>query len=271
MVRHASNTASFISGSKFRTALKPIVQLIQNPGRKSKGVFLVGCGRSGTNILVNSLEKLWDIQLYNENNPKAFVKWRFRELDVIESLISNSSARLVLFKPIMETYRTRALLNYFADSRFIYQVRHYDDVVNSILRGPFGTRKKTVKAWLDTDFREFSAYPPSKSTKSLIGSLYSDDLNDESGSALYWMVQNRFFIDQDLHSEARVLRVNYEDLVNSPENVFTDICNFIGCRYKKRLIRGISAGSIKKYKRPDLHPRVRSACDELWEMLSSIA
>ncbi len=231
-------------------------------------VFLTGCGRSGTNFLVGQLSRLWKIKLYNEMNPEAFQQWRLRDLSEVEKLVQKSCAPVVLFKPLNDTYRMSELLARFTNAKIIFQFRHYNDVVNSIIRGPFGTRKPLIKGWIETDFEEFSLYPPDQSTKTMIKSLYHDELNDESGSAIYWLLQNQFLLDQNLLHNPMVMLVQYESLIKAPQKTFGQVCEFINIRNAKKELKGVKSSSIHKHHKPDIVPEILSECESLWGKLT---
>lgn len=239
----------------------------QKKGKRSP-CFLQDAGVLELTFLVRQLNKLWQIQLYNETDPKAFQEWRLRDFNTIEKLVEKSYAPVVLFKPINDTYRMTELLSRFNSSKIIFQFRHYNDVTNSIIRGPFGSRKQLVKEWIDTDFSEFSRYPPHRNTKELIRSLYKDSLNDESGSVLYWLLQNRFLLDQNLLQEARVILVQYEHLVKNTENTLNQIYDFINITNTKRDLAGVRSTSINKNQVPDIEPEILSECESLWNILT---
>lgn len=250
-----------------RNIIKNTVQRFRYKKGGSTPVFLNGCGRSGTNFIVGRLNNVIEVDLYNENNPKAFNDWRLRDFGVIKNLILSSYAPIILFKPINDTYRMAKLLEEFTGSKIIFQFRHYDDVVNSIVRGPFGERKSLVKYWIETDYKEFKLFPPGEQTKNIIKQLYSDNLNDESGSALYWYLQNRFIVDQELLDNPNVILIPYEKLVCDPENTFQHLCNFLGIKYRTRMLRGLKTSSIRKNKSPDINAPILAACEKLWAIL----
>jgi hypothetical protein len=247
------------------TYLKPIHQRVDNPTRTTKPIFLVGCGRSGTNMLVFRLEKSWQIELFNENHPAAFQNFRIRDLATIEEVIDRSYAGLALFKPILSTPQTPILLTYFPTSQAIFVFRHYNDVINSSIKR-FGllNRLDHVNAWVNDDFAEFGAYQPPEKTKEIICSLWAPTLSPETGAALYWIFYNQLFIDMQLNQNGRVLLVRYESIVNNPKSEFEKICSFLNLRFEKDYGAGLFSTSVKKNAPPDIEEKVREVCDNLW-------
>ena len=239
-----------------------------NPSGRSTPAFLVGCGRSGTSMIVHQLDKSWRIDLFNEDNPAAFEKWRLRDLEVIAGLMRDSSAEIVVFKPILNTHQTRDLLAKFPESRVIFTFRQYDDVINSSLKR-FGVdnRLNHIRSWMSNDFGEFKSADPPQETKQLIRSLWRPELNAQSGAALYWLFYNRLYYDLHLDQENRALLTRYETIVADPERHFKTICAFLGISYEPNLAEGVFASSIRRDPSPDIDPQVNAACEDLWQRL----
>jgi hypothetical protein len=66
-----------------------IVRRLSNPYKNNSSVFLVRCGRSGTNMLLRGLGKSYMVELYNESHPAAFKKWRLKNFSTIEQLTAS--------------------------------------------------------------------------------------------------------------------------------------------------------------------------------------
>lgn len=249
--------------------MKQIYQYVDNPTRKTDPIFLVGCGRSGTNMLVFRLANSWQIELFNEDHPAAFKDFRIGDLNTIHEVVDRSYARIALFKPILSTTQTSNLLSYFPTSRAIFVFRHYYDVINSSIKR-FGllNRLDHVNAWINDDFAEFGTFQPPKKTKELIRSSWEPKISPETGAALYWIFYNQLFIDMHLNQNERVLLVRYESLVNNPIREFERLCGFLNLRFDPNYVAGIFSTSVKKNKPPDIGEKVRHACDNLWIRLS---
>jgi len=223
-------------------------------------------------MLVSSLNRSWNIDLFNEDNPQAFENWCLRDLSVIESLVEHSYAPIVLFKPILDTYRTGQFLSYFANAKVIFIFRQVDDVVNSSLK-KFGPEDRIghINDWVANDFREFSMAMPPQPTRELIRGLWKPGLSPESGAALYWLFQNRLFFDLNLSRNKKVVLVQYESIVTSPAHKFRKLCEFLNIKYAPKFSKGIFVSSIKRDNVPEIDNEIRDACDLLFEQLGSFA
>lgn len=254
----------------------------QNPSGQSTPVFLLGNGRSGTSMLVFHLTRSWHIELYNEDNPSAFEKWFLRDFAIIDDLIEQSPAPIVLLKPIKDTYQVRNLQAHFSNSKVLFSCRHFDDVINSSIKRfyiDYGRKVgKTIEQitppvdrWMADDFAEYSASPPPEATKDFIRSLWHKDLNLESKIAMHWLFVNRLFFDLQLYRNMAVKLIRYESLVSHPEQQFKAICQFLEIPFTQEMVADVFASSINKKDSPPLNDDIRQACDALWQKLSDTA
>ena len=164
-------------------------------------------------------------------------------MEEIELLIQKSFARKVLFKPIVETYRAAELLRKFDGAKVVFIARHYADAIESIARF-FEQLQATLVIWAKSTMND--PLPPNVSTltRGTFDCLYRKDLSQKEAAALYWIVYNSAYSALQLHKTKRVLLTFYEDIVQSPQEEFERVCNFIGAPYSSRMKRGIVTTSI---------------------------
>lgn len=259
---------------------KYIRQRRQNPGSYSTPVFLIGSGRSGTNMLASNLAKSWQVDLFNEDNPAAFEKWFLKDFTVIETLVERSYAPIVLFKSLKDTYRANIFLSNFPTSKILFIFRHHNDVVNSalkkfydenglVIKPVFADRRAPVLRWIDTDFAEFSLAPPPNETKQFIKSMWKPSLNLESTIALDWLFTNRLFFELGLFNSNRVCLISYEKVVMEPVEAFQFLSNFLDMSFDPKMAKDIFSSSVKRDPAPELDDHIESECDALWERLRS--
>lgn len=251
---------------------RSIMRRMLHPSGESRPAFIVGCGRSGTSMLIFHLARTWQVEAYNEDNPAAFHNFRLRDLDTVERLVRDSRAPLTLFKPILSTTLTPSLLQRFPECRVLFVARHYSDVIHSSLRR-FGreNRLNHVRAWMAEDFAEFSFAPPPEGTRCAVSDLYRPDLTPEEGAALYWLFYNRLYFDLGLDAEPRVCLVRYESLVEQPEHHFRAIAKRLGIAYTPAMAQGVTAAAVGRSAPPTLSPDIQDACDGLWRELCDVA
>lgn len=223
-------------------------------------------------MLVVQLGRTWQLDIYNENNPAAFEDWFLRDLPTIHQLVSESHAPIVLFKPILETYRASHLLKSFPDSRIIFAFRHYHDVINSSLK-KFGemNRISHVNSWIQDDFSEFADLLPPSETQQYIRDLWRPNLSPQAGAALYWLFQNRLFFDLGLLDTNNARLVCYEAVVADPISQFASLCDFLGVRFESSMTKGIFDSSIHRDSPPIIIDHIRQECEQMWQRLTMTA
>lgn len=264
---------------KTKTSLrKRLWQGWYNPTGRSIPVFLVGNGRSGTNMLARQLGKSWQVELYNEDHPTAFQDWRLKDLTIIEELVICSRAPVTLFKAQQDTHLTRVLLSHFPTAKSLFIFRHYHDVVNSARKkfwndhNPSGPKKigesiTVVESWIKSDFAALGDVPLPEETKNFIKSRWNPNLGIESAIALHWLFRNRLFFDMNLYQEPRIKSVQYESVVLDPTREFQDICRFLELQFEFKMADGIFSSSIKRGPPPPIDLRIEADCKELWQRL----
>jgi hypothetical protein len=245
---------------------------VSNPLKKSTPVFLIGCGRSGTNMLTRSLNKSFQVDLFNEDNPAAFENWRIKDLDQISKLIHSTYAKIKIFKPILDTHLAGEYISKFGNSKVIFIFRNYYDVINSSVKlfGPDNWPDR-VRDWVENDFSEFNAAPPSDRLKESLVSMWHFELSAYGCIALYWYFYNSLYFDLELDHSDRVMLVNYENIALHKKSELRRICRFLRITYFPGMAKDIHASSIHRDPPPSIETSIQAACDKLWEKLHRIA
>jgi hypothetical protein len=264
-VEYKQNVALYRAKRKGRHYLKRLYQLI-SPSRAARPVFILGSGRSGTDIVSHCLSKAWDVELVNEDNPKAFDNWRLKSLDVVERTVHASNAGLVLFKPIVETLRANEFLAEFQSAAVVFVVRNPNDAINSMVRFFGEAQIRAVKSWVETDFARQPQAPAE--LREFIANHYHPDLSVEDAAGLYWLLYNSSYLFLDLQSSSRVTKIRYENLVQQPDETMQEICDFLGMKWFPSMTDEVYAGSVGKNRKPDLSPAIEERCRGVWERLT---
>lgn len=219
-------------------------------------------------MIVFHLERSWQVDLYNENNPEAFNNFRLRSPEVVEALVEQSLAKVVLFKPILSTQQSKTLLSRFPESKVIFAFRHYHDVINSSINrfGPDNWLDR-VNKWGINDFSEFGEDQPPNRTKESFRSLWRTGLTPAEGVALYWMFYNQLYFELNLKTHDRAMLVEYESIVRKPKIEFARICQFMEIEFDPAFVDGVFKSSIRKSAPVDLSPDLQEECEDLWVSL----
>lgn len=225
-------------------------------------VFVAGVQRSGTNMMMDVLEKSYETDVYHERDGRAFDNYQMRERPVIHRLAERSPAPLFIIKSLCELQDLRALMEEFAPAKVLWVMRHYEDVVNSMLVS-FRNQAKQVRRIVEyRDDGWWLGRGMSDETYALVCRLATPDLDDVNAAALQWYFRNQLFFDQGFDRDPRVLAVNYESLVSDPHQQFRRIFDFMDLRYTPRVAASVFASSIRRRSPPALRPEIRALCDE---------
>ena len=242
--------------------------ILRTTRQHSRAVFLVGSGRSGTDIMAHCLSRSMDVKLINETDTLAFKNWRLKDLNTVKQAVTSSGAPVVLLKPIVETMRVKELLDTFHASRALFLIRDYRDAINS-MASFFGEKHvRAVTSWIESDFRRFPLVPGD--LRSLVGRIWEEDCSVESACGIYWLVYNSSYLFLDLRMDERIRIMNYEMLVMEPENTLRGVCDYLGLQYNNDMIADVYATSVNRRPAPSLQPVLQHYCEETWNHLIKI-
>lgn len=264
-VENKQNVLLYRAKRRGRHYLKLLYQRV-TPSHETRPVFILGSGRSGTDIVAHCLGKAWSVELINEDNPKAFDNWRLKSLDTVKGAVNASNATLVLFKPIVETLRANEFLSEFQSAVVVFVVRNPFDAINSMARFFGESHVRAVMSWVETDFARQPKAPAE--IREFIASHCHADLSVVDAAGLYWLLYNSAYFFLDLESNSRVTMIRYENLVQKPEETMQEICDFLGMKWSPSMTDEVYAGSVGKNRKPNLSPAIETRCSEVWERLT---
>jgi hypothetical protein len=244
-----------------------------DPTTEKLPVFIVGCNRSGTNMVCGAIGKSphgWD---YRESAfSVAFNSYYLRSDWIIESLIRLTPAPIISFGSILDSQFTDGLLSRFEGARAIWVYRRYEDVANSCARMQWGYRLKDYARWVARgELERLGARGEGigADTVRLFGEVFREDLSNEESACLYWYMRNQLYFDLNLHMDPRVLVLQYEDAVLNKEKAFRRVFGFLGFPYHPAIIGDVFASSVSKNPRPDIDPTIQGVCDALQARLDA--
>ena len=223
-------------------------------------VFLGGVQRSGTNMILDVLDRSLETEVFREADPRAFVDYKMRPPDVVHDLVDASPAPVVVVKALLELQDLKALLDDFAPAKALWPVRIYADMVNSYLEKWQGLPEQIGRILQDPDYDEWRGSRMSEETRATVSQVYRPDLDEGSAAALFWYFRNALFFEQGFDKDPRVLVMRYESLVTKPDEEFRRVCGFLGLPYSRRLTRKIFASSIGRKPVPPIDARVEDLC-----------
>jgi hypothetical protein len=203
----------------------------------------------------------------DENDPRIAHDFML-DFNKIEDAVKRSKAPIMVMKPILNSFDADYLLQTFSDSKILWIVREYQDMIASSMR-QFATKV--------SDFiKEFVLHGKGNNwlscgipleTREMISHLDTSHFTPEDWMALVWWSVNRTVILNRLYERNRFCLMKYEDLVNNPETIMRHVYKFIGLQYKKRTTKYIHTAAIGKGADIMLCPEVERLCQELSETL----
>ncbi|MCA1842660.1 MAG: hypothetical protein LC792_05615 [Actinobacteria bacterium] len=230
-------------------------------------VFLVGVQRSGTNMVVQAFEAAPEVEVHNENDRRAFDRFRLRPDATVRAIVEASRHRLVLFKPLCDSHRVDHLLDGLATpapGRAIWAYRSVDGRVRSAL-AKFGDANLQALRRIAAGDGDgmWQAQRLSQESLDLVASFDWDAMSPASAAALFWLVRNSLYFELGLDRRPDVVLCSYEGLLAQPAVALGRLCTFLGLAWHPRLAAHIAPRGTTASPSLDIDPRIRSRCTEL--------
>lgn len=233
----------------------------QRPPRQV--VFVAGMQRSGTNMLMDRLERSFLTDVYHERDPRAFDNYRMRDRETIRDLISRSRAPAFIIKALCELEQLRELMEVFAPAKTLWIVRDYRDAVRSALASFRNFTRQVERIVADRTVDDWRAGGMSEATHVTISKLWHPGMSEASAAALIWYFRNTLFFEQGLDRDPRVRLVAYESLVQNPEAECRAIFDFLEIPFTRDITRGVFSTSIRHRPLSEIEAPVAELCEGL--------
>lgn len=257
-----------------------------NPGvaPNAQAVFLVGVQRSGTNMLMRGFETSPAFDVCNENDARAFTRFRLRPLEDIRRLVETDGHRWVLMKPLAESHRTPELLDRLGTPtppKAIWAYRDVDGRVRSAV-SKFGPNNLLALRAIVRDETDhvISVDAPSQEMIELIRDGLSeeslawlrgldlDSMDATAGAAAFWCVRNALYFELGLHERDDVILSSYERTIADPASAIVPLCTFLGVPFDPSLVAHVQRRGGPGATRLELPVAIRRRADELSERLA---
>jgi Sulfotransferase domain len=236
-------------------------------------VLVIGLQRSGTNMVVRGLERAPEFEVYNENHPAAFDRFRLRPVGEVRRLVEGSRHPYVLLKPLCDSHRAVELLDALGTRSAPRALWVY--------RSPEGRARSAVAKFGDQNLRmlrelaegrgrdRWQAQGLSPHSLELIERLDWSTVDAVSAAALFWYVRNRLYFDLGLDRREDVLLVSYDAMVADPPAEMRRMCSFLGFPYRPRLVAGIGTRRPVTAPTVALQADIATRCAELADRLEA--
>lgn len=241
------------------------------PG-SATAVYIVGVQRSGTNMLLHGLEAAPEFEVRNENDRRAFDRFRLRR-ERVAPLVTASRHRFVLFKPLCDSHDTDLLLDTLPvprPAKAIWAYRSVDDRVRSSL-AKFGADNLEVLSEIAAGrgMDRWQAGRLSAANLELVRGFDYSRMSAESASALFWLVRNALFFELGLDRRDDVTLASHDAFVADPQRSMRALCAFLDFPYVPRLVAHIEARSKPGRAPLEIDPEIRRRCDEMQSRLDA--
>ncbi len=268
--------------------------------------FILGCQRSGTNMLIRTLDRMLEVDRFDEDDSRAFAGNRIKPKAVRDRLIAASDAACVIFKPICDSHRARELLRDHPGAKIIWIYRRFSDVAASAVHywGDMSRLFMTDLLAGGGDWNEYqwnregvtdealtplraaiSATTPGAAnnhpgaaprtlgdTAHTPGTPTADAaMSDADAGCLFWHLRNALFFSQELQSHRDTLLIRYETLVSDPPTGFAKLCSFLNLQFDPAAVASVHKESVGRGAQNKITPGVYRVCESLLARLDAAA
>jgi hypothetical protein len=237
-----------------------------------KVVFIFGCQRSGTTLLLDVFTEDLRTAIFpevSELSRPVGGRLRLRSFPELRAHIGAVRAPVVVLKPIVESQNATRLLDGFPGSSAIWVYRDFGSVAASDLE-LFGSGNGilNLQLLLSNDPPNWRAEVVPPTTRDVLTRFFHSDMPPHDAAALFWWARNSLFFDLGLQQRSDVLLCRYEELVSDPDRVMRRLYRAIGIEWPKRQITvGVRDDARVQSDATPISPDVRNLCQELLDRL----
>lgn len=240
---------------------------------EQKIVFIIGCQRSGSELMVQIFRKDLNSKVYGEASilsSKDRQRLRLDSFEDVQGVLQNIKVPLIVLKPLVESQNILFWLKHFRKSKAVWLFRHYKDVAHSDLnKWGINNGINNLRPIVGKNAQNWRSEKVSDTTRNIILNFFSENMNPYDAASLFWFARNMSFFENELEKNQNVIMSNYEDLVRKPEEMVEVLYNFIGLRFPgRKIVTGVHQNSIGKGRDLKLSVEVEKLCDSLYKRLN---
>lgn len=248
---------------KVLSVQKKALFLTKRRHKNTLPVFIMGCGRSGTTMLLDMFHRDIRIESLGEGDPLIAEKNFMLNYKKLSIAIYYSKAPVMVMKPILNTFDAKHILLTYDTSQVFWVIRDYKDMVASSLI-KFGDRVSRFMSELvqNNEGDNWISRGIHPDTLKLLRELDSTGFSASDWMGLVWWSVNRTLIIDNLLKFKRLKLIRYEDFVNSEDNISSLYLN-IGLKHDPKKKEATHSKSIGKGSYTEFNPKVDDLCCSL--------
>ena len=257
---------------KYADQKKILYQALKPKANQKHILFIVGCQRSGTTLMLRIFDKDLNTHCFGERSvlstrdEKGF---RLNPLDEINKEFDKVRAPFILVKPLVESQNLPKLMEHFDGSKALWMYRHYKDVAASNLR-VFGGENgiDDIRPIVEYEMGNWRSENLSVDVRETIRKFFSENMNLYDAAVLFWYARNSLFFDLELDKNPDVFMCKYKDLVMKPGSMMQGIYENVGQPYPgDGIISEVHSQAFGKGKKLQLSTEVEALADAMFSRL----
>jgi hypothetical protein len=262
------------SVSKKDKIKKSFVQYIKFQKGYSKALMILGCQRSGTTLISHLFNQLDYSRVFGEFSilsNKGVDRIRLNSSEEVISIFEKSHSPLIVFKPLVESQNAKRLLDTIPKSNVLWVYRNYRDVAASDVKKFAKTAGHgNILPIINNDHSNWRSENVSEETRSIIKSMYSEQLSPQDCACLFWYARNILFYEQALESNDQVYIWPYEDFIGSPQTMFNQLIASLALpKPKNEIFQDIYNDSVNSSSDLVINKDINDLCANLLERLNN--
>ena len=244
-------------------------QLKYAGNQKKTMLFIVGCQRSGSDLVLNVFDQDVHTKVYGEvsklTSDDPHRQLRLNPLHKVAAALTRIKAPLIVMKPLVESQNILQLLQYFPGSFALWLYRDYRGVASSHIQ-KWGNKNSIndLRAIVEARPNNWRYEGVSDRIRGIVLKHFAEDMNPYDAAALYWYVRNNCFFHLRLEQNPKVLLCRYEELVTNPRAAVAEIYAFLGQEFPgDKIVRSVHTSSVKNGRGIPVSPAIERLCHHL--------
>ena len=259
-------------GSFKVNALREFLYGMTHRSSDANAIFVVGCQRSGTTITARAVSLSPAVRCYGEGEKPYFYgtpddsENLLRPTCEVKVLLEREKLPWVVLKPLCESASVESLLNLFPDSRAIWVYRHYEGAVSSLAKHFHHIdHQQFLRRMLAVDDESWLSRGYGNEEQELLRHYASRNPDPYTVYALFWLARNSLF--KKVMNDARVILVNYQDLVRDPGRELRILHGFLDLKYRSAYASIIRENSSRPQYLGSIDEDVMTHCHAMYSFL----